>query len=207
MKKISALVLAFIMVAGLTGCGLFGVRAEDAAKEFLEAVKAADKEAISKYVSYEELMEISDEEAADEEDATQSEEFIKLMLNGMTYAILESKEDGAEATVKVEITNIDMKNVMGEYIKEAFGLAFANAFSEEMDEEAMEKELTDMLVRMMEENKDKTVTNTVDMKMKKVDKQWKVDADEELQNAILGDLAKVVEDFADWGEDETAGLQ
>lgn len=122
----------------------------------------------------------------------------------MSYTIIESTEEKESATVKAEITNIDMKNVMGEFIKEAFSFAFANAFSNVLSDEEMEQKISEMMLTSLENNKEKNVTNTVDIQLKKVDGAWKIDLNEDLQNAITGDLMLVANSFEDGFGGESA---
>ncbi|SCZ81149.1 DUF4352 domain-containing protein [Acidaminobacter hydrogenoformans] len=194
MKKLTGIVLIVVLIASLVGCG--GVTAESATQSFLEAVKTMNVEEISKYVDYDELVNTS-EESEEMESITEQEEFVKQIFTGMSYAIIESSEEKESATVKAEITNIDMKNVMGEFIKEAFSFAFANAFSNVLSDEEMEQKMTEMMLASLESNKDKKVTNTVDIQLKKVDGAWKIDLNDELQNAITGDLMEVANSFED----------
>jgi len=59
MKKLIGIAMIGFLVASLVGCG--GMTAESATKNFLEAIKTMNKEEISKYVDYDELINTSEE--------------------------------------------------------------------------------------------------------------------------------------------------
>lgn len=196
MKKIISTLLMIVLMLSLTACG-GGESAEKATINTIEAIKTVDKETLSKYMDYNELVNINDadneEDSQDNEDGT---EYIGNIFKNMKYKITSSKENGDTAVVSVEITNVDMSNVFTLYIQEAMSLALSQAFSEEgQTDEDMDAQMTQLLIDTIEENKATTVTNNVDINLTKVDKQWKVNVDENLQNALMGNLLTVANAF------------
>ncbi len=196
MKKIISTLLMIVLMLSLTACG-GGESAEKATINTIEAIKTVDKETLSKYMDYNELVNINDadneEDSQDNEDGT---EYIGNIFKNMKYKITSSKENGDTAVVSVEITNVDMSNVFTLYIQEAMSLALSQAFSEEgQTDEDMDAQMTQLLIDIIEENKATTVTNNVDINLTKVDKQWKVNVDENLQNALMGNLLTVANAF------------
>lgn len=192
MKKIISTLLMMVLMVSLTACG--GESAEKAAINTIEAVKTYNKDALSKYLDYDKLVDIN--ESGNESTDKEGEAYIKNIFKNMEYKITSSVEDGDTAVVSAEITNIDMNNVFTLYIQEAMGIAMSQAFSEEaQSEEDMKTQMNQLLVKIIDENKDTTVTNNVDISLTKVDKQWKVEIDEELQNALMGNLLTVANMF------------
>jgi hypothetical protein len=182
MKKIISTLLLIVLMVSLTACG--GESAEKATINTIEAVKTYNKEALSKYLDYNKLLNIN-ESGNDSE----GEEYIKNIFKNMEYKITSSKENGDTAVVSAEITNVDMSNVLTLYVQEAMSIAMAQAFSEEAQtEEEMKEQMNQLLVNIIEENKATTATNNVDINLIKVDKQWKVEIDENLQNALMGNM-------------------
>lgn len=195
MKKIIATLLMMVLMVSLTACG-GGESAEKATINTIEAVKTYNKDALSKYLDYNDLVDVNESgsDTAEEEGA----DYIKNIFKNIDYKITSSKENGDTAVVSAEITNIDMSNVFSLYIQEAMSIAMSQAFSEEaQSEEDMEEQMNQLLVNLIEENKTTTVTNNVDINLTKVDKQWKVEVDENLQNALMGNLMTVSSMFGE----------
>ncbi|MDD4564768.1 MAG: DUF4878 domain-containing protein [Eubacteriales bacterium] len=180
MKKVLSVFLVIIL-AFVTGCGGGGETAEQAVKNALDAIKAADVEKASKYVDYEKILN-SDEEAADTESDAQSEEMAKMVLKNLQYKILESSEEKDTATVKVEITNLDMGNVMAGFVSQLFPLAFSGLSEEQMETKSMEI-FTDLV-----STETKTVTKAVDISLSKKEDGWKIETSDEFADAILGGM-------------------
>lgn len=188
MKKIFVLFLVLTLTAGLTGCG--GESPEQAVKNALDAVKNMNKETASKYLDYNELIsEGSASEDATEEDAD-SEAMMKLILNNLDYKIVSSTIDGDSAIVETEITNIDMSNVMADFIPEVFGLAFSGLSEDELNVKYM-----DIFTNLMNRKDNKTVTNTVKIQLSKADGSWNIDMSDELADAILGGIISATQDM------------
>lgn len=179
MKKIWTLVLVITLALGITGCG--GESPEQAVKNTLDAIKAGDVENASKYVDYDKLQNV-DKNALDSKDEKKSEEMAKMIFKSIQYKVLESSEDGNTATVKTEITNLDMGNVMTDFISQLLPLAFSGLSKEQMDEKSEE-----IFVSLISKES-KTVTKTVELKLSKKDGDWKIENSDEFSDAVSGGL-------------------
>lgn len=178
----------------LTACNSKGETAQKAAANALKAIKAFDKEAISEYLNYNELI---DNENEDESQGLAEKQAEKI-LGGLEYKIISSEEDKDKAVVKVELTNTNIGKVIKEMMANLFSLAMSEAFkadSEKMTDEQMEQKSIEFFDEALSKNKDEKVTSTVDIKLNKVDGKWKIDMDSDLQNAIMGDLIKATEEM------------
>ncbi len=184
--------------------------AEQVVTNVLNAVKKLDKETLNKYLDYDELInnevEQSEQELADEQ--------IKKMLIGLEYKIISSEENGDTATVKAEITNINMEKVIKDMFGNIFTLAMEEAFKDEslqLTDEEMEQKTYELFDEAIEKYKDEKVTNATDIKLNKVDGEWKISIDESMQNAIMGNLLKATNDignsFNSQGSDSTEETQ
>ncbi len=201
MKKIlvTLIVLTMGLTVMLTGCGSKGETPDQAVTNALKAVKTLDKENIEKYLSYDQLTNYTE----DEENALESEELLKQFFAKLDYKIVSSNVEENIATVKTEITNIDLKNVIGEYVKRAMAIVFENAFKpegEQLTEEAIQEQGIQILNDILKESQDKTVTNTVDIKLTKNEDGWKITMDETLQSALTGGLTDAIKDMGNIGE-------
>lgn len=189
MKKIGIFLLIAVLLMG-TGCSK-GETAEQATVNALDAVKTLDKETLGKYMNYNELVE--------SDDGSESE-YINKIFENLDYKIISSEEKENEAVVKADITNIDMEKVMGEAMKNSLAEVFSQAFSN-LGEQQSEAESEDMFnehfEQAIENNKDSKVVNTVDIKLTRVDEQWKINMDSDLQNALMGNLYRVANQLKD----------
>ncbi|WMJ78520.1 MULTISPECIES: hypothetical protein [unclassified Sedimentibacter] len=189
MKKIGIFLLIAVLLM-VTGCSK-GETAEQATVNALDAVKTLDKETLGKYMNYNELVE--------SDDGSESE-YINKIFENLDYKIISSEEKENEAVVKADITNIDMEKVMGEAMKNSLAEVFSQAFSN-LGEQQSEAESEDMFnehfEQAIENNKDSKVVNTVDIKLTKVDEQWKINMDSDLQNALMGNLYRVANQLKD----------
>lgn len=182
-KSIIAVVLTFILVLSLTGCGEIK-KAETAVNGMFTAFKNLDFEEAQKYVNVE---DITNGENSNEN----SEIVMKTIFGNLGYEIISSeKVDDSTVIVKTKITATDMKPVMGEFFTQAMQYAFSTAFSSpQPSEEEQEKKMEEILVSCASKPDLATVTNEVDIKVVKTDsKEWKIEADDTFANAILGGL-------------------
>ena len=188
MRRWILALLIFTLVFTFTGCS--GESPEQAVTNAIEAIKEMDQDKLSKYIEYDELVNTDDSAELTE----QEEEQAKSIFKNLEYEIKSSTEDGDTAVVNTDITNIDMGVVFSEMFMEMFSRAFDDAFSSDpMTEEETDEMMLNLMAELMEKHKDTTVTNTVSIKLNKVDNQWKIEMDDELQNALMGNLFNVVE--------------
>ena len=183
-----------------------GETPEQAVENVFNAVKSADRETANKYFDYDGLYKSLDAEGKevelDPEDQKSAEEQSKKVLSEMEYKIISSEEteDEDTATVKTEITNIDMGKVMKDLVGNVMIMSMQEANKEESDrlsDEEMVKKTDEMFDETLEKYKDEKVTNTVDIKLNKVSGQWKVVVDDDVKNAVMGGLMKATQEMID----------
>lgn len=188
MKRVLSLFLLIPLVLFLAGCGGEGVTAkkgetaEQSVKKALDAIKAADTEAASKYIDYNKIVNAGSTKTLDSEDEKKSEEMAKMTFKNIQYKILESSEEEKTAVVKTEITNLDMNNVMTGFISQLFPLAFSG-----LDEEQLEAKSFEIFTNLVS-SETKTVTKTVDINLSKGEEGWKIAGDDALADALTGGL-------------------
>lgn len=188
MKRFLSVLLAFILAISLTGCS--SESPEQAVTNVIEAIKEMDQDKLSKYIEYDELVNTDESGELTE----QEEEQAKSIFKNLEYEIISSSEEGNTAVVNADITNIDMGLVFSEMFMEMFSRALGDVFSSDpMTEEESEEMMLELMTDLMEKHKNNTVTNTVAIKLNKVGNQWKIDMDDEFQNALMGNLYNVVE--------------
>ncbi|HML38601.1 MAG TPA: DUF4878 domain-containing protein [Bacillota bacterium] len=190
MKKKLAILLVLLLAVGLVGCG--GESPEQAVKSAFDAIKKSDSTTASKYINYDELLKAgeSSEEKSTSEPDEQAGKMAESILKHFDYKIISSSQDGDSATVKAEITNIDMKTIMADFISEAFALAFSG-----LDEETMDLQMKNKFDELVDRPDNKTVTKTVDIKLTKSESSWKIDMSNETTDAIFGGMLSAAEDL------------
>lgn len=190
MKKFLSLFVVLILIAGLAGCG--GESPEQAVTNAFDAIKNIDGETASKYFNYDELLNAGEtgEEATDAESDAESKEMAELILKHFDYKIVSSSKDGDSATVKAEITNVDMKSVLANFISQAFILAFSG-----LDEATMDQQMNDKFKELINSEDNKTVTETVDINLVKKEDGWKIDMSDDLEDSIFGGMISAAEDM------------
>ena len=139
MKRVVSLALALLLALSLVGCS--GSKPDTVVTTFCSAVQAFDFEKAAT------CMENGSEDLEDPYDDAEMEKdlsseqvmtYLKECASKMTYKIGESKVDGESAMVPVSFTYVDagpvITSALGEYITQAFAMAFSGADDAQMEE-------------------------------------------------------------------------
>lgn len=190
-KSITAIILTLILTLSLTGCGEIK-KAETAVNGMFAAFKNLDFEEAQKYVNVDEITK------AGEEANENSMLIMETVFDNLSYEIISSeKVDNETVIVKTKVTATDMKPVLGEFLSKALEYAFSNAFANpQPTEEETNKKMEEILVECASKPDLATVTNEVDIKVIKTEsKDWKIEADDAVVNALLGGLADAAKEM------------
>ncbi len=191
-KVLTAVILAFLLMFSLTGCGEIE-KAESAVKGMFEAFKSSNIEEAQKYVNIEDIT------SAGETDMTKDSAVITdTVFKNLSYEIVSSEQtDDNTVIVKTKITTTDMKPVMGEYFSKTLEYTLSNVFTySELTEEEKSAKMNEILEECVSKDNLDTVTNEVDIKVVKNDNnEWKIESDETFVNALLGGLIEAIEDL------------
>ena len=178
---VGGIVLLLVVLAIVTALLLIPTTPEKSVEGMLNSLKNADFESVNKYVNYEEIVNESDMLQNSEMD----EETQSLLFDKLTWKILNISKEGNTASVEVEITNKDFGQIISNYTKEALKIAFnGESFTQEEQNNKLKEQLKN------EEIGTKTVTTTI--QLVKQDREWKVQADESLVNALLPGLQEAM---------------
>ena len=115
------------------------------------------------------------------------------MTRHLSWQVISAQEDAAAgtATVTVELTNLDMAPILGQFLQTALGDALGSAFlsqdQQPTQEELLQQYLQTLTDLLNQEDLD-TKTTTVDVSLTLVDGQWKITLDEALLDALSGGL-------------------
>lgn len=190
-KTITAIILTLILTLSLTGCGEIK-KAETAVNGMFTAFKSLNFEEAQKYVNVDEITK------AGEEANENSMLIMETVFDNLSYEIISSeKVDNETVIVKTKVTATDMKPVLGEFLAKALEYAFSNAFANpQPTKEETNKKMEEILVECASKPDLATVTNEVDIKVIKTEsKDWKIEADDAVVNALLGGLADAAKEM------------
>lgn len=190
-KSITAIILTLILTLSLAGCGEIK-KAETAVNGMFTAFKNLDFEEAQKYVNVDDITK------AGEEANENSMLIMETVFDNLSYEIISSeKVDNETVIVKTKVTATDMKPVLGEFLSKALEYAFSNAFANpQPTEEETNKKMEEILVECASKPDLATVTNEVDIKVIKTEsKDWKIEVDDAVVNALLGGLADAAKEM------------
>ena len=167
---------------------------------FMESLKKVDWQAMAGYVKDSDWKG-EDEDLMGEESM---QDFFTNTLEKMTYTVGESKIDGDNATVPVDIKYYDgtdlISQIMGEYFSKAMGIALSG---QEMSDEEATKMLGDMFSEKTQDLEDTYDEISLDLKCVKEDYKWVIsDVDDNFLKVVTSNFNKVSEDMANSFSDE-----
>ncbi|WP_027625060.1 DUF4878 domain-containing protein [Clostridium lundense] len=187
LKRLISVVLMTILAVSLVGCG---AKPEQTAKDFLDAIKQQD---INKAAS---LVKDNNSKEGLKYDNKEQEKMAKAIFSKLEYTLGKIDNKGDTATVKASITSLDLPKITTKLMADLLPTMMSQALSEEkVDEKKQEAMVLEQLLKSVNDPNAPKIKKDVDIKLVKVDKEWRVDADEQLLNAITGDIGSVQKKF------------
>lgn len=187
LKNICSVLLIMACMFTLTSCKEVE-NAEKAVTDFMTAIQNCD---------YETMVSIGNGMDADKINTTdeQGKQIFDNLFNKTTYEIKSAElQEDKSVLVTTDITTVDVGKAYSTAITNSFSQLLSNAFSgEELSDEESEQIIIDNLVNELNNSNTGTVTTTVNIKVLKVDKTWKVDCDDAFINAITGNLKSTLQ--------------
>ena len=187
LKNICSVLLIMACMFTLTSCKEVE-NAEKAVTDFMTAIQNCD---------YETMASIGNGMDADKINTTdeQGKQIFDNLFNKTTYEIKSAElQEDKSVLVTTDITTVDVGKAYSTAITNWFSQLLNNAFSgEELSDEESEQIIIDNLVNELNNSNTGTVTTTVNIKVLKVDKTWKVDCDDAFINAITGNLKSTLQ--------------
>lgn len=195
-----ALLLGLSLLLGLAACGA-RTSAQETTEKGLEALRDWNVLALPQYwntdgLSLEDLDALSQVNQDLESLGLSLEDVAGLagpMTRHLSWQVISAQEDAAAgtATVTVDLTNLDMAPILGQFLQTALGDALGSAFlsqdQQPTQEEVLQQYLQTLTDLLNQEDLD-TKTTTVDVSLTLVDGQWKITLDEALLDALSGGL-------------------
>lgn len=187
LKNICSVLLIMVCMFTLTSCKEVE-NAEKAVTDFMTAIQNCD---------YETMASIGNGMDTDKINTTdeQGKQIFDNLFNKTTYEIKSAElQEDKSVLVTTDITTVDVGKAYSTAITNSFSQLLSNAFSsEELSDEESEQIIIDNLVNELNNSNTGTVTTTVNIKVLKVDKTWKVDCDDAFINAITGNLKSTLQ--------------
>lgn len=192
LKRVAAVMISAAMVMGLSGCNEVE-KAENTLNSTMSALQTGDFLTASDYIKNTEVLTSNETFNTYKDNA----EFTKAIFTKLSYKINSAEKiDSSTVKMNVEITNVNMKNVLSSAISDLFTLAFSNAFApaeEQMSDEDMQNKMIELIAEGINAEGAEPLTNTVDVNAVKTDDGWKIDADNTVIDAVTGGLLSAVE--------------
>ena len=194
-KRLVAAALATLMLLSLCGCGSITDKAEASVSGMFDAFKALDFEKARDYVDVD-SMKLSEYDTNEDADY---ERFMSTLFDRLDYKIVSSEElDDETVNVVVEITAVDMKAVLKDYVAEALKYAFSNTLEDpQPTEEETQKKMEDLFIASATKEGLDTVTSVVTIKVVNDDGNWKIVSDDPLVDALFGGLISAIEEISE----------
>lgn len=200
MKKVICAILALLLVFSLAGCS--GEKPEEVVERVTQAIKEGKIESVRGNIdlsALDKLFPASEEESKRETDETllsdgQETSFpVEKTLDKITVKILSSEKDGDNATVKAECTAVDLTEFLKGYMQKSMEMALDFTKDDAAKDEELNKYATDYLSQEDVPLK----TTTVDIKLTKSDKTWKITSTTEYLDALTGGYLSAVQSLAE----------
>ena len=194
-KRLVAAALATLMLLSLCGCGSITDKAEASVSGMFDAFKALDFEKARDYVDVD-SMKLSEYDTDEDADY---ERYMSTLFDRLDYKIVSSEEvDDETVNVVVEITAVDMKVVLKDYVSEALKYAFSNTLEDpQPTEEEMQQKMEDLFIASATKEGLDTVTSVVTIKVVNDDGNWRIVSDDPLVDALFGGLISAIEEISE----------
>lgn len=189
--RVIAIIIILLVIVGLIYLAI--PTPEKALNSMLQDLKNGNFEDVKKYVDYSELTSIpgSANDTQDGEIPQDQIEKEKLLYESLEWNIKSTSKTGDTATIEIEITNKDFKEIYKNYIQKVFEGLLSN--SNLSDEEAEEY----FIEQLKKEDISKSTT-TQEITIEKQGGEWKVKVDDNLKNAIYPGMQEAMNSISDF---------
>lgn len=155
----------------------------------LEQIRELDEDTISSFISYENLMNSN---LASGEIGSDAAEAVRLFFENFSYSLTQEKIDGDEATVTVQITNIDTRALARDLCTEI--LKKTVEIYPEDNTESTTNDYYCLLRDTLISNTYDTVDTTAYFHLQKTDGVWTILSDSALEDELVGGFITCMND-------------
>lgn len=184
--KMLTSILVLLSILSLTGCG---PSADSTVKTFFESLQKGDMTAADKCFN-----PGTSESKTFKFDNKEEEKITKLIFSKIKYEIVSTKENDKDAVVKTKVTAPDLMTITGKMVSELLPKIYQDALSgKESDTDKMTEQY---FINSLSASDVTTVTTEVDIKLVKTKDGWLMQSDDNLLNAISGNLFKAFDSLS-----------
>lgn len=188
---IVAILVVVAAVFGITKIAGGSKNPADSVTGFIDALKNVE---IEKATSYTTDGNVDDLDLG--EDSQEAVEMLQLYFKNLEYSVKNTTKEKDTAVVTVEISNKDLNAIFTMYQAKAIEIAMSKLGNTSTStDEDMETELLNCFKSLFDSQEIESVTNTVDVKLNKVGKEWKVVFDETFVGAMLPGINEINNNF------------
>ncbi|MCY6957737.1 DUF4878 domain-containing protein [Clostridium brassicae] len=121
------------------------------------------------------------------------EEVMKEFTSKLKYEVISTKVDGNSAKVRVKITAPNLSKITANIIGDLLPTIFSQAISGKQDDKKIESMTMERLLNSLKDSEVSMSTSEIDIELlkDKEKKMWLIVGNDELFNALTGDLGKV----------------
>lgn len=177
------LLLALLLL--LAGCGTQQPAAENAVQEAFEAVKAMDRQTIQTRFTENPLGDGYSEDVTEQQ-----------LVENLSCRVVSCEQTDDTAVATLQITNLDMQQVMDAYITAALEDLFTNLGTgiDEISEEELDARYEQILQDILTGGEIDTVTSEVEVNLTYAEEGgWVIETTDQLTDAMLGGLLSYVD--------------
>lgn len=173
-----------VMIEGFKYLNEKNKEPQKAVEQFCIELKKVNKNEVNKYVEYNKLLSSIDEMLLTE-NSKQIQEIEKLLFKDIEWNIKQAEIKEENANVTIELTNIDFKNIMIEWMKKIIA------------EKAIQKEIStdtalEKLYEVLNSPNNEKATTTQNITLYRENNSWKIGLNENLVNLIYPGISDVV---------------
>ncbi|WP_434297466.1 DUF4878 domain-containing protein [Clostridium sporogenes] len=189
-KKLTPVIFITLLSISLTGCS---PKPDETVKDFFGALKQQDIKKASTFINansfYKELK-------VDEFDSKEQEKIVKAVLSKFDYSLGDVEKNGHTAKAKVSVTSIDLGKITTKTIDEILPNLIDEAFSKgKIDEKKQQAVIIQHMLNSINDPNAPKIKTNITVKLVKGDNGWLIEPDEELANALSGNLYSVAKKF------------
>lgn len=177
------LLLALLLL--LAGCGTQQPAAENAVQEAFEAIKAMDRQTIQTRFTENPLGDGYSEDVTEQQ-----------LVENLSCRVVSCEQTDDTAVATLQITNLDMQQVMDAYITAALEDLFTNLGTgiDEISEEELDARYEQILQDILTGGEIDTVTSEVEVNLTYAEEGgWVIETTDQLTDAMLGGLLSYVD--------------
>ena len=185
------------MAALLVSCGAPKASPDEVTDAALHALQTMDPNELDQYWNRSEPSPIS-KKVKDQLQKPESQKTLAFLSKNLTYQILSSQEDGDSAQVTATITNINMAEVLSVFLQDSIETALHASLAGEPPPtyEGFSQQYRNRLIEILEQGEFEPKTTTVEIHLALIDREWVIQPDEPLLNALTGGLLTTAEQLS-----------